>query len=130
VWAGAVDGLRNWRGDLANDVVLARQPGVPGACDKIVVGGLGGILDDDSPGVPYFPNVKGQGAGVDTRDRRDSMAREVLMNGSGRTAMARSVGVLADNEARNPRLSRFVRLGMDPVVPNQGICHAHNLAAE
>ena len=52
------------------------------------------------------------------------------MNGSSRTAVTRFDRVLTHDESRDPRLSRFVRLCVDPIVPDQGICHADDLAAE
>ena len=55
--SGAIDGLRNRRGDLSDDVVLPWERGMPRADDKLLIGNLCGILDDDSPGVPYLPNV-------------------------------------------------------------------------
>ena len=37
---------------------------------------------------------------------------------------------LAYDEARNPGLSRFVRVVVDPIIANQGICHADDLTTE
>src|SRR5215212_6440288 len=58
------------------------------------------------------------------------MPLEVLLNSSCRTAMTRFDRMLAHDESGDPRLSRFVGLCTDPVVPDQGICHADDLAAE
>ena len=80
--AEAIDGLGNRCSDLAHDVVLTWERRLSRARDEIGVGSLDCILDDDSPGVPYLPNVQGQGAGVDTADPRDPVALQILVNGS------------------------------------------------
>jgi hypothetical protein len=44
--------------------------------------------------------------------------------------MTRRFGILAHNEASDPRLSRFICAVVDPIVANQGIGHAHDLTTE
>src|SRR5215207_3235383 len=122
--ASARDSIGSLRGKLAHDIVFAWELGLSRPRDKLGIGRLRSILDNDSSGVPYFPDVQSQRAGVDIRDRSDSVLFEVFMNGADRTAMTRSVRVLAHDHPRDPWMSGFVSRRVNPIVPNEGICHA------
>ncbi len=118
------------RDDLADDVVLRRERRLSRARDEIIIGDSGRILDDHCPGVADLPDMQGQGPGIDAGDAGNSVAFQIVVDRSGRAGMAGRVGVLADDETGDPRLSRFVRIGMDAVVADQGIGHADDLTAE
>ena len=53
-----------------------------------------------------------------------------LVDRSSRSSVTGRLGILSDDETRHPRTPRFVRVVMDPVVADEGIRHANDLASE
>jgi hypothetical protein len=126
----AFNSLWFWGRDLSDDVALPWEGCLSGASDKILVVSSSGVLDDHSSGVADISDVQSQRTRIDPCDRWNAVAFEEFVDRPGRSSVTGRLGKLSYDEARDPGPSRFVRVVVDPIIANQGICHTDDLATE